>query len=424
MPPLGLCQVEAQRLDCDVQHVIRRVGAVKATPDEPGTWARLHPQLRESWGRSAENLADPADAVAPIQFDDAGLSDYRRHHPLARVLPLFQHFLVGPAAAAGLVVAIGDAHGCLLWVDGDHRMRRQAEAGAFQPGANWSEAAIGTSAPGMALFTGTGAQVHREEHYAHSAHAFSCSAAPIRHPHTGALLGVVDLTGGQEAIATHSLPLIYAAIGAAESELRSLTQLPSAARLRSLGTLNPQLSAGAEQVNLTLRHAEILLLLAWHQGQRGKPGLSAGELAELLYGEPGHEVALRAELVRLRRQLRTSPAAAELELLSRPYRLSTELDVDAVEAARVLTIGQRHAALDLYLGEVLPASEAPGVLDIRRELATLLRESLLSDGSGQQLWQYLQLPEAAEDHGALYAALSRLDPESPLRAALVARTQR
>ena len=396
---------------------------MKALPDEPATWARLHPRLRESWGRSAVNLADPAGALAPIQFDDAELSAYRREHPLAKVLPIFQQLLVGPAAAAGLIVAIGDADGCLLWVDGDHRMLRRAEAGAFQAGANWSEASIGTSAPGVALFTGSGAQVHREEHYASSAHPFSCSAAPIRHPHTGALLGVVDLTGGEEAVATHSLPLVYAAVGAAERELRAMTEVSSVPQLTSLGALNPQLTAGADQVNLTLRHAEILLLLAWHQGWRGKPGLSAGELAELLYGEPGHEVALRAEMVRLRRQVRGSPAAGDLDLLSRPYRLSTGLEVDALRVARALAVGDRHTALDLYRGQVLLASEAAGIIDVRRELATLLRESLLADGSGQQVSRYLQLPEAAADDQALYAALSRLDPESPQRAVLVARSE-
>jgi len=396
---------------------------VTALPDEPETWDRLHPMLRESWGRSAVSLSDPAGAVAPIQFDDADLSAYRREHRLASVLPIFQRLLVGPAASAGLIVAIGDAQGCLLWVDGDHRMLRRAEAGAFQPGANWSEAAIGTNAPGTALFTGNGAQVHREEHYAFSAHSFSCSAAPIRDPHTGGLLGVVDLTGGEEAVATHSLPLIYAAIGAAESELRAIPQVSPAPQLTSLGTLNPQLSAGADQVSLSLRHAEILLLLAWHQGWQAKPGLSAAELAELLYGEPGHEVALRAEMVRLRRKVRETPAAGELDLFSRPYRLSTGLNVDALRVARALSTGDRRTALDLYGGQLLLGSEAPGVVAVRRELSALLRESLLADGSGQQLWRYLQLPETADDDQALYAALSRLDPESPQRAVLVARSE-
>lgn len=396
---------------------------VKALPDEPGTWARLHPMLRESWGRSAVSLTDPTDAVAPIQLDDADLSDYRRAHPLAPVLPIFQRLLMGPATAAGLIVAIGDAQGCLLWVDGDHRMLRRAEAGAFQPGANWSEAAIGTNAPGTALFTGSGAQVRQEEHYAFSAHAFSCSAAPIRNPHTGGLLGVVDLTGGEEAIATHSLPLIYAAIGAAESELRAMPLVSPVPQLASLGTLNPQLRAGADQVSLTLRHAEILALLSWH-AETGNGGMTASELAEMLFGEPGHEVALRAEIVRLRRVLESTPASGGVRLESKPYRLSASLEFDGITALNAVTAGDRRAALDVYDGPLLPSSEAPGIVQLRRSLALTLREAIIADGSAEDLWRYLQLPEATDDEHALYTALRILPADSPQRAVLVARMQR
>lgn len=395
---------------------------MKAVPDEPATWDRLSPGLRESWGRSAASLTDPASAVAPMDFDGADLNSYRRDHVLARVLPVFRRLLVSPAAEAGLVVAIGDARGTLLWVDGDRPMLRRAEARAFQAGANWSESAIGTSAPGIVLATGHGAQVHQEEHYAYAAHPFSCSAVPIHHPHTGELLGVVDLTGGQQAVATHSLPLLFAAVSAAEAELKTLEPPRGSPQLRTLGTLSPHLEVGGDRISLSLRHAEILLLLVWYQRWRGAPGLTAEELAQHLYGEAGHEVALRAEMVRLRRRLRARALAGSVDLLSRPYRLEPELDTDAVQAAQALTAGSRSSALDIYGGQLLLASEAPGVLEVRRELSALLRESLLADGTGQQLWRYLQLPEASDDAAAVYAALRQLPRESPLRAALVARS--
>ena len=111
-----------------------------------------------------------------------------------------------------------------------------------------------------------------------------------------------------------------------------------------------------------------------------------------------------------------------MDLLSRPYRLEPELDTDAVQAAQALTAGSRSSALDIYGGQLLLASEAPGVLEVRQELSALLRESLLADGTGQQLWRYLQLPEASDDAAAVYAALRQLPRESPLRAALVARS--
>ncbi|WP_258933094.1 GAF domain-containing protein [Nesterenkonia pannonica] len=141
-----------------------------------------------------------------MDTSDDDLERLRASSPLQGVLPVLDQLLIRPASEAGLIVAIGDAQGRLLWVNGDRQALRRAEASAFRPGARWSERAIGTSAPGVALATGRGAQVHQGEHFAFSAHQFSCSAAPIRNPHTGAVLGVVDLTGGPEAVAVHSLP--------------------------------------------------------------------------------------------------------------------------------------------------------------------------------------------------------------------------
>ncbi|NLS08650.1 GAF domain-containing protein [Nesterenkonia sp. MY13] len=395
---------------------------MKAVPDDPQTWSALRPALRESWHRSAQFLRDPGSALAPVEMDDSDLGAYRREHPLRQVLPIFEKLLVQPAADAGLVVAIGDAEGRLLWVDGDRRALRLAEGSAFQPGATWSEEAIGTSAPGVALITGQGVQVHQEEHFASSAHQFSCSAAPICNPHTGGLLGVVDLTGGEMAVATHSLPLIQAAISAAEAELKVLPADTGLAQLTTLGTRRPQIGIAAARESLSLRHAEILTLLAWDGSTSGR-GHSAGELAELIFGEPGHEVTLRAEIVRLRRILRSTPAAAGMDLESRPYRLSSPLDLDALTVVTALTAGDRSTALDIYGGALLPNSEAPGIMELRQHISAALREALLSDGTPEELLRYLQLSEAARDEQVVYTALRLLPPDSPQRAALVARMQ-
>ncbi|WP_120005300.1 GAF domain-containing protein [Nesterenkonia muleiensis] len=396
---------------------------MKATPDEPQTWAALKPELRDSWQRSAQFLPDPGAALAPVEMAGNDLQSYRSTHPLSLVLPIFQRLLIQPAAEAGLIVAIGDAEGRLLWVDGDRHSMHRAESSAFQAGATWSEEAIGTSAPGLALATGRGSQVRQEEHFAYSAHQFSCSAAPIRNPHTGRLLGVVDLTGDEKAVATHSLPLIYAAVSAAEAELKVLPADTGLPQLTTLGTVRPQLGVASAREALSLRHAEILVLLAWH-AHNGQNGLSAGALAEFLFGEPGHEVALRAEIVRLRRVLRNSPAAAGLDLQSRPYRLSSAIDLDALTVLTAVTAGDRDTALDVYGGVLLPASESPGILELRSQLSALVRESILADGTAEQLCRYLQLPEAAADEQAVYTALQLLPAESPQRAALVARMQR
>lgn len=393
---------------------------MRAVPDQPSTWASLRTDLRESWHRSAAHLQNPDSAVAPVDLRQDALDELRRTHPLRQVLPIFEQLLVNPASEAGLIVAIGDAHGHLLWVDGDRTALRRAESSAFQPGAKWSEDAIGTSAPGLCLATGRGAQVHQEEHFAYSAHQFSCTAAPIRNPHTGKLLGVVDLTGDEKAVATHSLPLVYAAVSAAEAELKVLTGGTGAPKLLTLGTSRPTLTSSSGHVILPPRHAEILTLLAWQGHLEPGGGLGSSRLAELLFGEPGHEVSLRAEMVRLRKLLRSALAPGP-DLLSKPYRLDCHVDLDAVLVHQALVSGDRDAALDSYGGALLPSSEAPGVIDLRRYLAAEMREAVLSDGTAEQLWRYLQLPEAADDELALYTALKLLPANSPQRSSLVAR---
>jgi len=68
---------------------------------------------------------------------------------------------------------------------------------------------------------------------------------------------------------------------------------------------------------LTVRHTQIVRLLA-----ANPDGMTSRELAEQLYGKPGHEVSLRAELHRLRDVLGT-------HLATRPYRLE---DVEVVQS--------------------------------------------------------------------------------------------
>ncbi|MEV1024840.1 GAF domain-containing protein [Streptomyces sp. NPDC050264] len=93
--------------------------------------------------------------------------------------------------------------------------------------------------------------------------------------------------------------------------------------------------AGSWTHELSLRHAELLYLLACHRG-----GRSASGLAEDLFGDPARTVTVRAELSRVRRYLGGL-------LAHRPYRFLEDTDV------QVLLPGD---PLDL-----LPHSTAPAV---------------------------------------------------------------
>jgi hypothetical protein len=395
--------------------------------------------VRESWQRSISLRLDPLTAQAAPTLSADELERLRARNPLAAVLPVINTLLVRHAAEFGLIVAVADEAGRLLWIDGDSAVRTRAEDMHFVVGADWSESRVGTSAPGTALALDHGIQIQRAEHFNQLAHPFSCTAVPIHDPVTGAVLGVIDITGGDAAVAPQTLPLVEAAVAALEAELRiqSLSApRPAPARpsgftapgllLSVLGTEHGALhgSHGGKDgvdkhsVDLSPRHAEILLLLAWH-----RQGLSADRLAGLLSDEQPHAVEnLRAEMVRLRRVLAVNHP--QLRVGSRPYRLETSVDTDAARVLRLLARGAHRMALAAYRGTVLPGSAAPGVAEIRAEVGGRLRQTLLSDASVEVLLDYARTEEAAWDSEVWRACLQLLPARSPQRAAVVARLAR
>lgn len=380
------------------------------------------PVVADSWRRSLAVHPRREDAVVTSILDEGELSAYRSGHPLAQVMPIIDRLLVEPARDAGILVAVGDAASRLLWLGGDTGVRRRAEGMAFLEGADWSEASVGTSAPGTALATGAAVQIHGAEHFSPLVEAFSCTAMPIRDPETGSTLGVVDITGGEEAVAGHALPWLRATVAAVEERLKALSTpqrprieragRPVGAVLAVTGRDQGVLRAGEHELSLSVRHSEILVLLASHPR-----GLTAEELAERLYDQAVPPVTLRAELVRLRKVLERS--ATGVALLSRPYRVEG-LEVDSMTALALLARGSHRQALGAYAGKLLPRSEAPAIAELRDELSATLREAVVGSAAVDVVLNYLRLPEAADDAEAWRTALRLLPPRSPRRAAVVA----
>lgn len=414
---------------------------------EPHPGHGMRRLVQESWQRSLSLRLDPLTAQAAPTLGPDELDRLRSRHPLASVLPVINTLLVRHAAESGLIVAVADERGRLLWIDGDSAVRTRAETMHFVLGANWSEARVGTSAPGTALALDHGIQIQRAEHFSQLAHSFSCTAVPIHDPSTGSVIGVIDITGGDGAVAPQSLPLMEAAVAAVEAELRiqhlSARRAAPARRPRAtspvalltvLGTEHGALhgtgltgtpaSGGATPPNggpttdLSPRHAEILLLLAWH-----REGMSAERLASALNDGRPHAVEnLRAEMVRLRRVL--IDRHPQLRIGSRPYRLETAVDTDAGRLLGLLRRGAHRMALAGYPGAVLPGSVAPGVVEIRTEVSSRLRQTLLSDASVEVLLDYARTDEATWDSEVWRACLELLPARSAQKAAVVARLAR
>ncbi|MCC9173435.1 GAF domain-containing protein [Arthrobacter sp. zg-Y179] len=415
-----------------------------------GWLERLRPSIRESWQRSLQHHSDPDVSRPELVFDDAALDRYRAAHPLAAVMPVIRRLLVEPGEDSGLLVAVGDELGRLLWVDGDAALRRRAEGMLFLPGADWSERTVGTSAPGTALATGSDVQIAGPEHFSRLVHSWSCTAVPVHDPDTGSVLGVVDVTGGPEAVAPHTLALVRAAVAAAEARLqvqrlqarrdtrngsfaasgaplRRRTRRPASPpasdfteSLELLGRDRAVLHIGGRSVELSSRHGELLAVLALHPG-----GLTAEELASHAYPDGGQAGTVRAEMLRLRNLMEAVAAGTEpLVPRSRPYRLARPLEVDAAQVLRFLEHGAYRLALRRYGGPVLPRSEAPALIRLRTEVSAVLRQAMLSDAGADTLLQYLHLPEAEHDAEAWQLALRVLPPRSPRRAAVIAALER
>jgi hypothetical protein len=377
----------------------------------------------DSWRRSLGSGVDPDGQAPPVDLLDDDLAGYRAAHPLAPVLPVIRRLLVEDAEADRMIVAVTDADGRMLWVEGDRRLRGLAETMNFVAGARWSEDVAGTNAPGTALALDHPVQIYGSEHYRRPVQPWSCSAAPVHHPVTGVLLGAIDVTGGDHVASPHVLTLVRATVAAVESELRWLhREDPRAARtaprpvsaplLEVLGRDRARLVGPRGPVELSLRHSELLVLLA--EAAATGEGRSAERLAAECHAAGSPAVTVRAELSRLRRLLGDDLVG------SRPYRLLRPLETDLDRVRELLDRGAVGAALDRYPGPVLPRSAAPGVVAARRRLAAALRAAVLGSRRPELLLRWTALPDARDDAAAWQACLEALPAGSPRRAAVAA----
>jgi hypothetical protein len=244
------------------------------------------------------------------------------------------------------------------------------------------------------------------------------------------LLGAIDVTGGDAVAGPHVFTLVRATVAAVESELRwqhreELERGPGrpsapaprgAPQLDVLGRDRGRLALPSGRIELSLRHSELLLLLA--EAAVAGVGRTAEQLAAECHPGEAAQVTVRAELSRLRRLVGAQMVG------SRPYRLLRPLDTDLDQVRRLLGRGAVASALERYPGAVLPRSSAPGVVVARQRVSALLRQAVLAGRRPEQLLRYSNLPEAQDDVGVWQALLDRLPAGSPGRAAAAAQLSR
>ncbi len=432
--------------------------------DGRGSTALLRPALRRSWARCAAAGVDPEHGAAVPAVDPDAAADLWAGHPVAGVLPAVRAVLSDASAEAGQVALFCAADGTLLWLDAAPALAGAAAAAGLVRGSHWSEATAGTNAMGTALVDRHPVQVFASEHFSRAYADWACSAAPVRDPDSGAILGVVDLSGPVVAAHPHVLTVAVSAARVAELELRRARDRDAAALVARhgsrLGRATVALAAPSGVVVQALRPTLVgrCLLIAPEGGAVALPGggalvaepLAGGGFAlHAVRGRP--ETPIRVQLLGRERAVVDagggtielgprqtellalllvrpegwSAEALALEVLgdfgkpvtvrvalsrlrqalgpamaSQPYRLVEPVDADLLEVSRHLAAGAIADALRVYAGELLPHSEAPAIVEARRVLDEALRAAVLQAGDPALLERWLRTPSGRWDSEA------------------------
>ncbi len=160
---------------------------------EPLEEATVREAIQASWVRSRE-FHISADAFEPpfVAEPDA---ESRLEHSAGSVLAATSAQIASEPAS----LILTDADGVVLDRRvGDTRLRRKLDRVRLIPGFSYSERHAGTNGIGTALEARGPAQVFGHEHYVEHLEDLACAGAPIHHPVTGKVVGLVDLTCWRE----------------------------------------------------------------------------------------------------------------------------------------------------------------------------------------------------------------------------------
>jgi len=175
--------------------------------------------------------------------------------------------------------------GVVLDAVGDRRTLEQGEDIHLTQGGDWREGAVGTNGIGTALATGRPAQVHAAEHFCEGIKAWTCAAASIFEPGTGAMLGVVDISGPPSTYQRNNLSL---AVSTARQIEMVLAERAANERMRLLEVCLDRISeadvAGMVAIDragrLVHRTGRVPSLVGLGQRVPGLPDLSSGSIIE------------------------------------------------------------------------------------------------------------------------------------------------
>src|ERR1700694_410497 len=301
----------------EIEHTARQLTTVRNEFLTTGILTRRTPRpiILSSWQRCNVLQVNPARRYAPLAIArESQLQNLREANEiLVRATRSVMDHLTDFLAASGYVVVLSDAKGRLLDVVGDATIRRRLARIDFVPGGDWSEAAAGTNAIGTALADGHGVQLMAAEHYCDGWQDLTCTAAPIRHPFTGEVMGILDVTGDYRLIRTFLTSTLAEAALDASQQMQTLLTTNNHASLNRAG-YGPSLS-------LLPSSAAARPLLPW----------STSEIPSVDY--------IQAQLaLQQRRALDAERLAAASGAISASLDVSVALDKVAEQLAHILRL--------------------------------------------------------------------------------------
>ena len=313
----------------EIEHTARQLTTVRDEFLTTGilTLRTPRPIILNSWRRCNVLQVNPARRYAPLAVArESQLQNLREANEiLIRATRSVMGHLTDFLAASGYVVVLSDAKGRLLDVVGDDTIRRRLARIDFVPGGDWSEAAAGTNAIGTALADGHGVQLMAAEHYCDGWQDLTCTAAPIRHPFTGEVIGILDVTGDYRLIRAFLTSTLAEATLDASQQVQTLLTTNDHASLHRAGfgpgLLSPLSSAGYEPHLSPPLPAPARPLLPW----------STSDIASVDY--------IQAQLaLQQRRALDAERLAAASGAISASLDVSVALDKVAEQLAHILQL--------------------------------------------------------------------------------------
>ncbi|WP_367889737.1 sigma-54-dependent Fis family transcriptional regulator [Burkholderia sp. S171] len=168
--------------------------------------------LIASWQRSLESGVSPSASLAPFAVHGDAIEALRwRHRELLAASDRLFAATADLFADSHSMLLLTNQDGVILKAAGDLRTLTAGEKIHLTTGGDWREAMAGTNGIGTALATGEPTYIHGSEHFCEGIKSWSCAAAPICEPGTGAIIGVLDISGPPSTYQINNLTLAITA---------------------------------------------------------------------------------------------------------------------------------------------------------------------------------------------------------------------